>query len=173
MSKSAIALCSSLAKSPNSQVKTWADRALKELTPPRPPKPPANQPKSAEIPPETGFVAFDAGTKSPKKTPGGDRLRPASLRPTTDKKTGFLPLEPDCRAWETPNRNIFPRRLHPPQARLPNRKPRQKQHRIPQKLAAKIVPVPQQISPESPAQILTNSLGAKQGAPKARAPSNP
>ena len=32
--KKAIALCSSLAKSPNSQVKTWADRALTELTPP-------------------------------------------------------------------------------------------------------------------------------------------
>ncbi|MEG5042217.1 MULTISPECIES: zinc metalloprotease HtpX [unclassified Microcoleus] len=85
--KKAIALCSSLAKSPNSQVKTWADRALTELTPPRPPKPPENKPKSAETPPETGFVAFDAGTKSPKKSIGGDR-------PTADKKTGFLPLEP-------------------------------------------------------------------------------
>ncbi|MEG4495180.1 zinc metalloprotease HtpX [Microcoleus sp. D3_18_C4] len=85
--KEAIALCSSLAKSPNSQVKNWADRALKELTPPRPPKPPENKPKSAETPPQTGFVAFDAATKSAKKSIGGDR-------PTVDKKTGFLPLEP-------------------------------------------------------------------------------
>ena len=70
--KKAIALCSSLAKSPNPQVKTWADRALTELTPPPPQKPPANKPKSAETPPETGFVPFDAGTKSPKKSIEGD-----------------------------------------------------------------------------------------------------
>ncbi|MEG4204117.1 zinc metalloprotease HtpX [Microcoleus sp. Pol7_A1] len=99
--KKAIALCSSLAKSPNSQVKTWADRALTELTPPRPPKPPANKPKSAETPPETGFVAFDAGTKSPKKTPGGDR-------PTADKKTGFLPLEPTAAPGNAKSQHISP-----------------------------------------------------------------
>ncbi|MEG5093801.1 M48 family metalloprotease [Microcoleus sp. B13-B4] len=110
--KKAIALCSSLAKSPNSQVKTWADRALTELTPPRPPKPPANKPKSAETPPETGFVAFDAGTKSAKKSIEGDGLRPASLRPTADKKTGFLPLEP---ALEPENAKSQPISLpHPP-----------------------------------------------------------
>ncbi|MEG4037257.1 zinc metalloprotease HtpX [Microcoleus sp. S36b_A4] len=106
--KKAIALCSSLAKSPNSQVKTWADRTLKELTPPRPPKPPENKPKSAETPPETGFVAFDAGTKSPKKTIGGDGLRPASLRPTADKKTGFLPLEPVVEPVKAKSKPISP-----------------------------------------------------------------
>ncbi|MEG5032279.1 zinc metalloprotease HtpX [Microcoleus sp. AT3-D2] len=106
--KKAIALCSSLAKSPNSQVKTWADRALTELTPPRPPKPPENKPKSAETPPETGFVAFDAGTKSPKKTIGGDGLRPASLRPTADKKTGFLPLEPAVEPENAKSKHISP-----------------------------------------------------------------
>ena len=106
--KKAIALCSSLAKSPNSQVKTWADRALTELTPPRPPKPPQNKPKSAETPPETGFVAFDAGTKSPKKSLGGDGLRPASLRPTADKKTGFLPLEPTAAPANAKSQHISP-----------------------------------------------------------------
>ncbi|MEG4215484.1 zinc metalloprotease HtpX [Microcoleus sp. Pol14C6] len=99
--KKAIALCSSLAKSPNSQVKTWADRVLKELTPPRPPKPPENKPKSAETPPETGFVAFDAGTKSPKKSMGGDR-------PTADKKTGFLPLEPAVEPINAKSPHISP-----------------------------------------------------------------
>ncbi|MEG4960067.1 MULTISPECIES: zinc metalloprotease HtpX [unclassified Microcoleus] len=103
--KKAIALCSSLAKSPNSQVKTWADRALTELTPPRPPKPPENKPKSAETPPETGFVAFDAGPKSPKKTIGGDR-------PTADKKTGFLPLEPTAAPGNAKSQPISP--LPPP-----------------------------------------------------------
>ncbi|MEG4837624.1 zinc metalloprotease HtpX [Microcoleus sp. B9-D4] len=106
--KKAIALCSSLAKSPNPQVKTWADRALTELTPPRPPKPPENKPKSAETPPETGFVAFDAGTKSPKKSIGGDGLRPASLRPTADKKTGFLPLEPTVGSGNAKSQHIYP-----------------------------------------------------------------
>ncbi|MEG4090205.1 zinc metalloprotease HtpX [Microcoleus sp. Pol12B4] len=99
--KKAIALCSSLAKSPNSQVKTWADRALTELAPPRPPKPPENKPKSAETPPETGFVAFDAGTKSPKKSIGGDR-------PIADKKTGFLPLEPAVEPVNAKSQHISP-----------------------------------------------------------------
>ncbi|MEG4312756.1 MULTISPECIES: zinc metalloprotease HtpX [unclassified Microcoleus] len=106
--KKAIALCSSLAKSPNPQVKTWADRTLKELTPPPPPKPPENKPKSAETPPETGFVAFDAGTESPKKSIGGDGLRPASLRPTVDKKTGFLPLEPAVEPGNAKSQPISP-----------------------------------------------------------------
>ncbi|MEG4346653.1 zinc metalloprotease HtpX [Microcoleus sp. A003_D6] len=100
--KGAIALCSSLAKSPNPQVKTWASQTLKELTPPPPPKPPANKPKSAETPPETGFVAFDAATKSPKKSLGGDR-------PTADQKTGFLPLEPTVEP-----RNAKPPHISPP-----------------------------------------------------------
>ncbi|MEG4818247.1 zinc metalloprotease HtpX [Microcoleus sp. K5-D4] len=99
--KEAIALCSSLAKSPNTQVKTWAERALKELTPPRPPKPPANKPKSAETPPETGFVAFDAGTKSPKKSLGSDR-------PSADKKTGFLPLDPVVEPENAKSKPISP-----------------------------------------------------------------
>lgn len=99
--KKAIALCSSLAKSPNTQVKTWADRALTELTPPRPAKPPENKPKSAETPPETGFVAFDAATKSPKKSIAGDR-------PTADKKTGFLPLEPTVGSGNTKSQPISP-----------------------------------------------------------------
>ncbi len=99
--KKAIALCTSLTKIPNTQIKTWADRALTELTPPRPPKPPANKPKSPETPPETGFVAFDAGTKSPKKSIGGDR-------PTADKKTGFLPLEPVVEPENAKSQHISP-----------------------------------------------------------------
>ncbi|MEG4246682.1 zinc metalloprotease HtpX [Microcoleus sp. MON2_D6] len=99
--KKAIALCSSLATSPNPQVKTWADRALKELTPPPPPKPPENKPKSAETLPETGFVAFDAGTKSPKQSIGGDL-------PTADKKTGFLPLEPIAAPVNAKSQPIYP-----------------------------------------------------------------
>ncbi|MEG4502602.1 zinc metalloprotease HtpX [Microcoleus sp. F6_B4] len=106
--KEAIALCSSLAKSPNSQIKTWASHNLKELTPPLPPKPPENKAKFAETPPETGFVAFDAGTKSPKQTIGGDGLRPASLRPTADKKTGFLPLEPTAAPGNAKSQHISP-----------------------------------------------------------------
>jgi len=99
--KKAIALCSSLAKSPNPQVKTWADRALTELTPPPPPKPPANKPKSPETPPETGFVPFDAATKSPKKSIGGDR-------PTADQKTGFLPFEPPAAPVNAKSQPISP-----------------------------------------------------------------
>ncbi|MEG4802953.1 zinc metalloprotease HtpX [Microcoleus sp. ARI1-B5] len=92
--KGAIALCTSLTKSPNTQVKTWADRTLTELTPPRPPKPP-------ETPPETGFVAFDAGTAPAKKTLGGDR-------PIQDKKTGFSPLEPTAAPGNTKSQHISP-----------------------------------------------------------------
>jgi Zn-dependent protease with chaperone function len=103
--KKAIALCSSLAKSPNPQVKTWADRALTELTPPSPPKPPANKPKSAETPPETGFVAFDAGTKSPKKSP---KKSIEGDRPTADQKTGFLPLEPSVEPGNAKSKPISP-----------------------------------------------------------------
>ncbi|MEG4273950.1 MULTISPECIES: zinc metalloprotease HtpX [unclassified Microcoleus] len=106
--KKAIALCSSLAKSPNSQVKTWASHNLKELTPPSPPKSPANKPKSAETPPETGFVAFDAGTKSPKKSIGGERQ-------TADKKTGFLPLEPVVEPVNAKSQYISPPPLPPNQ----------------------------------------------------------
>ncbi|MEG4808358.1 zinc metalloprotease HtpX [Microcoleus sp. F8-D3] len=111
--KEAIALCSSLAKSPNPQVKTWASQTLKELTPPPPPKPPANKSKSAETPPETGFVAFDAGTKSPKKTLGGDR-------PTADKKTGFLPLEPPAAPGNAKSQPIYP---PPPSPTRPTSEP--------------------------------------------------
>jgi len=99
--KSAIALCTSLSKNPNPQVKAWADRTLKELTPPRPPKPP-------ETPPKTGFVAFDSGTKSAKTTLEGDGISPASLRPTADKKTGFLPLEATAAPKNTNSTHISP-----------------------------------------------------------------
>ncbi|MEG4321192.1 MULTISPECIES: zinc metalloprotease HtpX [unclassified Microcoleus] len=92
--KSAIALCTSLTKISNTQIKTWADRTLKELTPPPPPKTP-------ETPPETGFVAFDSGTKSAKNTLKGDRL-------TADKKTGFLPLEPTTTPVNTKSTHISP-----------------------------------------------------------------
>ncbi|NJS12905.1 MAG: M48 family metalloprotease [Microcoleus sp. CSU_2_2] len=86
--KGSIALCTSLTKNPHSQVKTWADRTLKELIDRRPPKPPENPGKIAEItpalpnpqtPPETGFVAFDSETESSK--------------PPADNQ-GFLPFEP-------------------------------------------------------------------------------
>jgi Zn-dependent protease with chaperone function len=89
--KKAIALCSSLAKSPNSQVKAWGDRTLKQLIDSRPPKPPANKGKFGEIltaapnsetPPETGFVAFDRATETPKIPPAGD-------------VTGFVAFEPN------------------------------------------------------------------------------
>lgn len=99
--KGAIALCTSLAKSPNPQVKTWADRTLTELTPPRPPKP-------AETPPKTGFVTFNSATESAKKTVKGDGLRPASLRPTAEQKTGFLPLEPAVEPRNAKSPHISP-----------------------------------------------------------------
>ena len=106
--KKAIDLCTSLTNNPNTQVKTWADRTLTELTHSRPPKPPENQPKSADTPPETGFVAFDAGTKSQPKSLGGDGLRPASLRPTADKKTGFLPSQPTTAPGNANSQHISP-----------------------------------------------------------------
>ncbi len=99
--KSAIALCTSLSKIPNTQIKTWADRTLTELTPPLPPKPP-------ETPPETGFVAFNSATESAKKTVKGDGLRPASLRPTADTKTGFAPLDPTSAPGNTKSTHISP-----------------------------------------------------------------
>ncbi|MEG4281667.1 zinc metalloprotease HtpX [Microcoleus sp. A006_D1] len=99
--KKAIALCTSLTKIPNTQVKTWADRTLTELTPPRPPKP-------AETLTETGFVAFNSATESAKKTVKGDGLRPASLRPTPDQKTGFSPLEPTSAPGNTKSPHISP-----------------------------------------------------------------
>ncbi|MEG3848803.1 zinc metalloprotease HtpX [Microcoleus sp. herbarium19] len=99
--KKAIALCNSLAQNSNTQIKTWADRALTELTPPRPPKPPENTPKSAETPPATGFVAFDAATESAKTTPGGDR-------PTADQKTGFSPSEPALEPGNAKSQPISP-----------------------------------------------------------------
>ncbi|MCC3406971.1 MAG: M48 family metalloprotease [Microcoleus sp. PH2017_10_PVI_O_A] len=96
--KEAIALCTSLTKIPNTQIKTWADRTLKELTPPKPP----------QTTPETGFVAFDSGTESAKKTLGGDGWSPASLRPTADQKTGFSPLEPTAAPGNTKSTHISP-----------------------------------------------------------------
>ncbi|PSB52669.1 hypothetical protein C7B67_06080 [filamentous cyanobacterium Phorm 6] len=99
--KKAIALCTSLTKNPNTQVKTWADRTLTELTPPRPPKP-------AETPPKTGFVAFDSATESAKKTVKGDGLRPASLRQTADQKTGFSTLEPTATQGNAKSPHISP-----------------------------------------------------------------
>ncbi len=93
--KSAIALCTSLTKIPNTQIKTWADRSLKELTKElTPPKPP-------ETTPETGFVAFDSGTESAKKTLKGDLQ-------TADKKTGFSPLEPTAAPANTKSTHILP-----------------------------------------------------------------
>ncbi|MEG3859594.1 M48 family metallopeptidase [Microcoleus sp. herbarium12] len=89
--KSAIALCTSLTKIPNTQIKTWADRTLTELTPPKPQK----------TPPETGFVAFDSATESRKKTLKGDR-------PTADKETGFSPLEPTSAPGNTKSTHISP-----------------------------------------------------------------
>ncbi len=99
--KEAIALCTSLTKIPNTQIKTWADRTLTELTPPLPPKPP-------ETLTETGFVAFDSGTESAKKTVKSDGLRPASLRLTPDQKTGFSPLEPTAAPGNTKSTHISP-----------------------------------------------------------------
>ncbi len=99
--KGAIELCNSLAQNPNTQVKTWADRTLTELTHPRPPKPPENNRELTETPPETGFVAFDAGTKLPKKSLGGDR-------PTVDKKTGFSPSEQTAAPANSKSTHISP-----------------------------------------------------------------
>jgi Zn-dependent protease with chaperone function len=111
--QSAIALCTSLTKISNTQIKTWADRTLTELTPPLPPKPP-------ETPPETGFVAFNSATESGKKTVKGDGLRPASLRPTADKKTGFAPLDPTSAPGNTKSTHISP----PPPPPKPPIRPR-------------------------------------------------
>ncbi len=77
--KKAIALCTSLTKNPNTQVKIWADRTLAELINRRPPKPP-------ETPPETGFVAFEVGTELPKISPTADK-------PSADPKTEFVAFE--------------------------------------------------------------------------------
>ena len=89
--KQAIPLCTSLAQNPNTQIKTWADRTLTELTPAKPQK----------TPPETGFLAFDAGTKSTKKSIEGDR-------PTADKKTGFSPSEPTAAPGNANSQHISP-----------------------------------------------------------------
>ena len=77
--KGAIALCTSLTKNPNSQVKTWADRTLAQLIDRHPPKPP-------ETPPETGFIAFEIDTELPKISPTADK-------PSADTKTEFVPFE--------------------------------------------------------------------------------
>ncbi len=87
----AIDLCTSLTKNPNTQIKTWADRTLTELTPPKPP----------EIPPETGFVAFDLATESAKKSVKGDR-------PTADNKTGFSPSKPTAGPVNANSTHISP-----------------------------------------------------------------
>lgn len=99
--KGAIALCASLAQNPNTQIKTWADRTLTELTHSRPPKLPENTPKSAETPPETGFVAFDAGTKSQPKSLESDR-------PTADKKIRFSYSKPTAAAGNVNSQHISP-----------------------------------------------------------------
>ena len=84
--KKAIALCTSLTKNPNTQIKTWADRTLAELINRRPPKPTENPQKIPETPPETGFVAFEVGTELPKISPTADQ-------PSADPKTEFEPFE--------------------------------------------------------------------------------
>ena len=87
--KKAIALCTSLAKNSNTQVKTWADRTLTELTHSRPPKPPENNREFTETPPETGFVAFDAATKSPKKRQRAMAYAPLRYDRSQTKKQDF------------------------------------------------------------------------------------
>jgi Zn-dependent protease with chaperone function len=84
--KKAIALCTSLTKNPNTQIKTWADRTLAQLIDRPPPKPPENPQKIPENPPETGFVAFEVGTELPKISPTADKLSP-------DPKRKFEPFE--------------------------------------------------------------------------------
>ena len=101
--QSAIALCTSLTKNPNTQIKTWADRTLTELTPPKPPETPA----------QTGFVAFDSATESAKKAVKGDGLRPASLRPTADHKTGFSLSKPTAGPGNANSQHISPPPLPP------------------------------------------------------------
>jgi Zn-dependent protease with chaperone function len=99
--KGAIALCSTLTKNPNSQVKAWADRALQKLTKLRPPQPPATSKQLPEIPPtnnsqtpaETGFVPFGGETPQPK-------IPPATRKPPTPKATGFVAFEPDISSEE-------------------------------------------------------------------------
>ncbi len=88
---SAIALCTSLTNIPNTQIKTWADRTLTELTPSKPP----------QTTPETGFVAFDSPTKSANKTLEGDLQ-------TADQKTGFSPLDPTVAPANTKPTHISP-----------------------------------------------------------------
>jgi Zn-dependent protease with chaperone function len=108
--KGAIALCTSLTKNPHSQVKTWADRTLKELIDRRPPKPPASPATISEIPPalpnpqtppETGFVAFDVGTEPSKPAP-------SVAKPTADNKTGLSPFEPTVEQKKAKSTDISP-----------------------------------------------------------------
>ncbi|HAT15022.1 MAG TPA: hypothetical protein DCS91_16900, partial [Microcoleaceae bacterium UBA11344] len=103
--KKSIALCTSLAKHPNTQVKTWADRTLTELSDRRPPKPPENQGKIPEIPPETGLVApldrIIAGTE-PSKIP------PSVEKPSADHKTGFLAFEPTVGQIKAKSKDVSP-----------------------------------------------------------------
>lgn len=117
--KGAIDLCSDLTKNPNTQVKTWADRTLKELIDRHPPKPPENPATIAEIPPalpnpqtppETGFVAFDAETAPSKKAP-------SVVKPTADNKTGFSPFEPTVRQNKGKSKDIS---LPPPPPKPPS-----------------------------------------------------
>ncbi len=84
--KKAIALCTSLTKNPNSQIKTWADRTLAQLINRHAPKPPENPQKISETPPETGFVAFEIDAELPKTSPTADK-------PSADPKTQFVPFE--------------------------------------------------------------------------------
>lgn len=94
--KGAIALCSTLTKNPNSQVKAWADRALQKLTKLRPPQPPATSEQPPEIPPannsqtppETGFVPFSEETPKPE-------ILPATEKFPAGNATGFVAFEPD------------------------------------------------------------------------------
>ncbi|MGB8687533.1 MAG: zinc metalloprotease HtpX, partial [Microcoleus sp.] len=103
--KGAIALCSSLAKHPNTQVKTWADRTLRELSDRRPPKPPENQGKIPEIPPETGLVApwdrIIVGTEPPK-------IPPSVEKPSADHKTKFLAFEPTVGQIKAKSKDVSP-----------------------------------------------------------------
>jgi Zn-dependent protease with chaperone function len=104
--KEAIVLCSSLTNNPNSQVKAWADRALKELLELRPPTGQQTPETLEEIsaatnsptPPETGFVPFGGETPKPKITPAN--------------AAGFVAFEPEI--GSATHKNVPPSSPEPP-----------------------------------------------------------
>ncbi|MGE5658215.1 MAG: M48 family metalloprotease [Actinomycetota bacterium] len=106
--KRAIALCSTLTKNPNEQIKTWADRTLKTLvkrhlpqqaTAPLPPPPPnrLKHPETQQLTDPTGFVPFNQPATPPSPVP-----------PPPSDLTGFVPLDPTATPKPTKPNSVSP-----------------------------------------------------------------